>query len=212
MTTTALRHSIRAACCALAVCAAVRADWQGTLHTTTEPAKPGMPPMRDGQVRAKKGRIRFDGVMGNAYVIHDLRTHKVRMVMPDQKAYMEMDSTDAQKVPGACGTESVEQCLRSEGFKKIGAETVEGRRCSNWERDDQGPTGPQHQKVCVPDGAKEPVFFKQVGQESGFTHTVVVKDYKETPQDDRLFEVPEGYAKRDISGMMEQAGRPPRGE
>ena len=221
MTTIPLRHPFRIALCALGVSLCAQADWQGKLHTTMEPSRPGMPPENDGEIHAKKGKVRIDqamGGIGNGYMIYDFKTRKLDMVVPDKKAYVEIDAPQPgsqHEMPVGCVTGSVQQCLESQDFKKTGTETVEGRACNVWERDRTAGSGELRQKIWVPTDAKELVFVKQIVQGPQFTRTTVVKDLKSAPQDDALFEVPKGYAKHDMGEWVRQmggAGRPPRGQ
>jgi hypothetical protein len=214
MTTRALRHSLSAA---LLLATAARADWQGKLVTTTDPPQPDRSGMgRDGEVHAKKGKMRIDtqiGPVGKGYVLYDFKTKKLNLVVPDQKIYFEQDAPadGAAEAPAGCERGSAEECLASQGFKKDGADQVEGRACETWERDRAVRGGMDvHQKVCVLAGAKDMVWLKNEVQTPRFTRVTIVKDYKQAPQPDSLFEVPKGYARQDMAAMMEKMGAGPR--
>jgi hypothetical protein len=210
MSTRTLRH---AAVAALAAAFAARADWQGKLVTTVDPPRPdsGLA-AREGEIHAKKGKVRIDasmGAMGKGYVLYDEATKKVDVVLPDRKAYVEPDRPieGAPQAPFGCERGSIDDCLKAQGFAKAGTDAVDGRSCEVWERDlVAGRAADARQKVCVPRGAKEMVWLKNVVESPRFVRTTVVHDYRQTPQPDSLFEVPAGYAKEDLSDLVQQTG------
>jgi hypothetical protein len=204
-------------CVALLAATAARADWQGKLVTTTDPPQADRGQgSRDGEIHAKKGKVRIDaemGPMGKGFVLYDFKTKTLDMVAPAEKAYFEAgrSAAGAAETPAACERGSVDECLTSQGFKRSGADDVEGHACEVWERDRAAAQGMDvRQKVCVLPHASDMVWLKNVVQTPQATRVTIVKDYKETPQADSLFEVPEGYARRDMAALTQRMGQSQR--
>src|SRR5438477_3774891 len=143
------------------------ADWEGKVHFTFDPPRPGQGPGADGTIHMKQGKVRIDqqGPMGKMAILFDLKTKKLDMLMLDRKKYMEMDrSLMAATVPPVCQSGKPAECLTAEGFKKTSSEMVDGRKATIWEQDRDTPMGKVHQKLWVPDNARELMFLRQVTQ------------------------------------------------
>ena len=131
------------------------------------------------------------------------------MIMPQQKMYMEMNANGmgrmgrGPRMPDAKALDPTNPCAAEPNYtcKKVGTETVNGRSCDKWEFTDKNGGGTRtvwlDQKLHFP--------IKMVGsQGDNFELTNV----QEGTQPASLFEVPAGYTKMDMGGMM--GGRPPQ--
>src|SRR5881397_2960661 len=81
------------------------ADWEGKVHFTFDPPRPGQGPNAEGTIHMKQGKVRIDqqGPMGNMAILFDFKTKKLAMLMLDRKKYMEMDrSLASATVPPVC--------------------------------------------------------------------------------------------------------------
>src|SRR5438093_10910905 len=131
------------------------ADWEGKVHFTFDPPRPGQGPEADGTIHMKQGKVRIEqqGPMGKMAILFDFKTRKLSMLMLDRKKYMEMDqSLRAATLPPVCEAGKVDACLTAEGFKKAGGDTVSGRKAAIWEQDRDSPMGKIHQKLWIVDG------------------------------------------------------------
>lgn len=155
-------------------------------------------------------RMRYEMNAGGRDVIsiHDAKTQTSYMIMPQQKMYMEMNANGmgrmgrGPRMPDAKAFDPNNPCANETGTtcKKVGTETVNGRSCDKWEFTGQNGTRTVwlDQKLHFP--------IKMVGaQGDNFELTNV----QEGSQPASLFEVPAGYTKMDMGGMM--MGRPPQG-
>jgi hypothetical protein len=191
------------------------ADWEGKVHFTFDPPRPGMGPQSEGAIHVKGGKIRIDqqAPMGKMAIIFDFKTKKLAMLLLDRKQYIEMDkSLSAATVPPVCESGKAAECLSAEGFKKTGSETVDGRKTSIWEQDRDTPMGKIHQKLWVVDGAKELMFLRQVTQSDRGASKTEVTDVKETAQADSLFAVPPDFTKMESPPRGTGHGQRPPGK
>jgi hypothetical protein len=189
------------------------ADWEGKVHFTFDPPRPGMGPQSEGTIHMKGGKVRIDqeAPMGKMAIIFDFKSKKLAMLMLDRKQYMEMDrSLSAATVPPVCESAKATDCLAAEGFRKTGTETLDGRKAFIWEQDRDTPIGKVHQKLWVVDGAKEMMFLRQVTQSDRGASKTEVTDVKETAQADSLFTVPPDFTKMEgPPRSMSHGQRPP---
>src|SRR5207302_438785 len=111
-----------ALCSALVLAPAARADWEGDLVM-----KHGGRSMPGGKIRYKAGKLRTELKMGpmSMTTIVDFAARKVFVLNEAAKEYSE---TDADKSgPGTfpkCDDGDFESCLKKQGFKQVGTETV----------------------------------------------------------------------------------------
>lgn len=142
-------------------------------------------------------------------VITDGKTQTSYIIMSEQHMYMEMhagqsspmmpsipkvDTSIDPKNPCAARTDAT--------CKKVGTETVNGRTCDKWEFTDKKTNGVTtswiDQKLMFP--------IKTVNADGT---AVEFSNIKEGSPAASLFEVPAGYRKLDMGGMM-GGGRPPQ--
>lgn len=136
----------------------------------------------------------------------DMNNVKVRMLMPSQHMYMEMNSSMAAGMAGRQRTPQVHMydptnpCSAAQGetCKQVGVETMNGYVCSKWEF-----SGKSNMTVWISQKLHFPI--KSVQQDGT---TVEFNNISESAQDSNLFEVPSDYRKMDLSGMM--GGRQPQ--
>ena len=152
-------------------------------------------------------RMRYEMNAGGHEMIsiHDAKTQTSYMIMPQQKMYMEMNANAMRgmgrgpRMPDAKAFDPNNPCANEEGYtcKKVGSETVNGRSCDKWEF--TGKEGTRtvwlDQKLHFP--------IKMVGNRGD---TFELTNVQEGSQPASLFEVPAGFTKMDMGGMM--MGRP----
>ena len=144
----------------------------------------------------------------NMSMITNSSTQTSYMVMHQQHMYMEMHANqnnpmtrNMPKIDGSfdpqnpCGKQADVTC------KKAGTETVNGRVCDKWVTTDKNgktSTAWVDQKLYFP--------IKVLSAEGA---TMELTNVKEGAQPASTFEVPAGYRKMDLGGMM-GGGRPPQ--
>ena len=149
-------------------------------------------------------RLRLDMNAGGRemQMITDLPKKTTYMIMPQQKMYMEMTATGP--MAGRRGREGDMKpvdpnnpCSNQPGVtcKKVGTETVNGRSCDKWEFTSE------HGKYTVWVDQKLHFPVKSVYSD-GTTHELT--NIKEGAQPASLFQVPAGYQKMNMGGMMRQ--------
>jgi hypothetical protein len=133
-----------------------------------------------------------------------MRTDKnvMWMVMPDQKAYMEM-KLDPSKQP-----KTEEKVTGEVSRKLIGTETIDGRTTDKYEitYKDRENTTKMYQWM-----ARDIKFPVKSAAIDG-SWIVEYRNIKMGTQPDGLFEVPAGYEKMGMPGMKNPMGASPRGE
>lgn len=140
--------------------------------------------------------------------IMDFDTKKYYTLLNDQKMYMEHDANQpagpmgrGPRMPEIKQYDASNPCANEEGVtcKKTGTETVNGRNCDVWEFTKDGKkerTSWIDQKLHVP--------IKTVNEDGT---TFELSNIKEGSQPASQFEIPSGYQKMDMGGMM--GGRGP---
>ncbi len=146
----------------------------------------------------------------NMSMITNGSTQTTYMVMHQQHMYMEMHANQANANPMArnmpkidpsfdpqnpCGKQADITC------KKAGTETVNGRVCDKWVTTDKNG---RNSTVWVDQKLYFPV--KSVSSEGT---TMELTNIKEGAAPASTFEVPAGYQKMDLGGMM-RGGKPPQ--
>jgi Domain of unknown function (DUF4412) len=167
--------------------------------TSTRGGSPDM----TGKLFVGAGHLRMNmGTAGHeTAVITDFATQTSDILMVDQQMYIE---SKAGQTPGR-GPGQITQDLKSYNpenpcasqpdwtCKKIGVEEVNGRTCDHWEvTDKQGKVSNFwiDQKLHFP--------VKLVTQDS----TITLSNIQEGEADASLFQVPAGFRKMDLGGMM----------
>ena len=167
---------------------------------------------QDGHTGAGKmywgsGRIRFDmnAQSHDVSMINDSAKKTTYMIMHQQRMYMEMGANNPMgprvRMPDIKPYDPDNPCANEEGYtcKKVGAETVNGRSCDKWEF-----TGSQGKRTAWIDQRLH--FPIRIVSPDGTTTDVT--NVKEGSQPASLFEVPAGYTKMDLGGMMGGSKRP----
>jgi outer membrane lipoprotein-sorting protein len=166
-----------------------------------------------GQADSMTGKVYFSGqkfrmdmsARGHESTILSDTANKVGyMIMPQQKMYMEMrqDGMMGRRGPDLKAYDASNPCANEDGAtcKKVGTEMVNGRMCDKWEV----TKGAEVTRTLWIDKSSH-IPIKTALRDG----TVVeFKNIKEGPQPASLFEIPAGYQKMDMGGMM--GGRPPR--
>jgi hypothetical protein len=160
------------------------------------------PPLK-GKMFFDKGKMRMNmSAQGrDMSMIIDAAKETTYMLMNEQKMYMEIKAGAAggrrrgPKMPDVkqlgenpCANEKDVTC------KRVGTETVNGRTCDKWEF--TSTTDPKNNRTAWID-QKTRMPIKTVSAES----TMEMTNFKEGPQDAKLFEVPSDYQKFDPAMM-----------
>jgi len=165
-----------------------------------------------GKIYVSHQHMRMDmngGPGGGPIMITDFATRTMDTLMPEQHMYMEFKADQMQR-PGMGPNirplpNPNNPCANMEGVtcKNLGVEQVNGRTCDHWQMTHQNGEVSNmwiDQKVHFP--------IKTVSGESSWELTNI----KEGEPAASLFEIPSGYQKMDMGGMMGGAmrGMPPQ--
>jgi hypothetical protein len=163
-----------------------------------------------GQIFVATGHMRMNMESSGhqTAVLTDFATKTVDILLPQQQMYLEHQAGD---MPGR-GPDRMTQDLKAYDpqnpcatqpdvtCKKIGVEDVSGRTCDHWEiTDKQGKVT----NIWIDQKLHFPI--KVVSQDS----TMLLSNIKEGEPDASLFQIPAGYRKMDMRGMMPPGGAGP---
>ena len=163
-----------------------------------------------GKMYVSREHMRMDmqgGQRGGGIVITNFATKTSDMLMPEQHMYMEFSADQAMmnRRPGMSSIKPFRDpnnpCAGQEGMtcKNLGVEQVNGRTCDHWQITDKNGTVTNSwvdQKLHFP--------IKSVSGDSTWQLTNI----QEGEPAANLFEIPAGYRKMDMGGMM-QGMQPP---
>jgi hypothetical protein len=163
-----------------------------------------------GKIYVSGDHMRMDitgGARGGAVIITNVVTKVSDTLLPEQHMYMEFNAEQMQRAAGMGPDvrplpDPNNPCANQPGTtcKNLGVEQVNGRSCDHWQiTDKSGKVGNVwiDQKIHFP--------IKTVAQDS----TWVLTNIKEGAPEASLFEIPAGYQKMDLGGMM-QGMHPPQ--
>jgi outer membrane lipoprotein-sorting protein len=146
-------------------------------------------------------RIRMDMASAGhqSTVITDLPSKTSYVVMPAQHMYMEQKASNTlgrRSGPEWKAYDPENPCANQEGTtcKKVGSESVNGRMCDKWlitDKNNKTSTVWIDQKNHIP--------IKTLTADGA---TMEFKNIQEGTQNSSLFEIPSGYTKLDMGGMM----------
>ena len=178
----------------LAISFTAHADWEGNFSTiVTERSAPEV----SGMIHMKKDKLKLDANRpAQATTIADLQLKKAWILLPAQKMLMETDFQQVEKTSLFCGSEGVDACLKKQGYKKVGNETVNSYPSTVYETEKTSPDGKKTKiKIWRPDQLKEVPAVKSVVTDlsSGSTVETTFTNIKIALQPDSLFTVPKGY-------------------
>lgn len=133
-------------------------------------------------------------------VIHNMSRNVTYMLLPQQRMYMEVHGNEIAgpgRPPEWKAYDPSNPCANKPGVtcKKVGTETVNGRTCDRWEFTGKNPDS--NETVWIDQKTHIPIK-RQGADGSVFELTNI----NEGPQPADLFEVPAGYQKLDMGGMM----------
>jgi hypothetical protein len=151
----------------------------------------------------QKWRMDMSAQGHNSSMIFDLPSKTAYMVMPEQKMYMEMRLD--QQMPGAPKTPEFEPidpknpCAHDAEVTctKVGTEVVNGRSTDKWVFTDR--KGGERHTAWVDQKLGFPI--RTVHSDGG---SMELLNIKEGPQPASVFQVPAGFQKFDMGGMMKQ--------
>ncbi len=168
---------------------------------------------RSTRMYVGKDKLRFDGMgtsgHGAGSVIIDPASQKTIVLMPERHMYMEvpqeqtmnqtMNVFHVQDVDNACSQWLAMDRNKGGTCHKLGTETVNGRSTVKYEGTDaKGKSG----TVWIDPKLHFPVKWQGQNEQGG-----ELRNIQEGSQPSSLFEVPAGYTKFDMGGMMM---RPPQ--
>lgn len=156
----------------------------------------------------QKTRMDMNSPRGEMIMINDIPKKTAYMLMPQQRMYMEMNTAmqamgrgRGPRMPDAKPFDPANPCPEGDVCKKVGTETVNGRSCDKWEFTSKTNPKESH-TVWIDQKLHFPI--KNVGSEGEVWE---LQNLQEGSQAASLFEIPSGYTKMDMGGMM---GRPPQ--
>jgi hypothetical protein len=148
-----------------------------------------------GKVYVKGDKMRNEIQAQGQTIINIMRPDKkvVWIIMPQQKAYMEMPITQETQQKMMTLTEK-----QKAKMKKVGTETIEGYTCDKYETtmDHQGKSTTMYTWIATDLGMP----IKVVSQDGSFS--TEFKDIKPGEMADSLFEAPQGYQKMKMPFAM----------
>jgi hypothetical protein len=148
-----------------------------------------------GKIYVKGDKMRNEIQAQGQTIINIMRPDKkvVWIIMPQQKAYMEMPIT--QETQQKMMTLTQKQKAK---MKKVGTETIEGYTCDKYETtmDHQGKSTTMYTWIATDLGMP----IKVVSQDGSFS--TEFKDIKPGEMADTLFEAPQGYQKMKMPFAM----------
>ncbi len=151
-----------------------------------------------GKVYVIGENMRNEIQAGGHTIINIMRPDKkvVWMIMPQQKAYMEMPITQETQQKMMTLTEK-----QKAKMKKVGTETIDGHTCDKYETtmDDQGKSMKVYAWMATDLG----IPVKIVSEDGSFS--MEYKDIKPGQVADSLFEPPQGYQKMKMPFAMPQS-------
>ena len=163
-----------------------------------------------GKMYFTTGHMRMDMTgteRGSAIMITNMATQTTDMLMPQQHMYMEFKADQTMmRRPGMAPSikpysDPSNPCAGDPGAtcKKVGVEEVNGRTCDHWQITNKNG---RVSNVWVDQKLHFPI--KSVSPDSTWELTNI----KEGEPDASLFDIPSGYRKMDVNGMM-QGRQPP---
>ncbi len=170
------------------------ADWQGKVVTLI--------PQSDGSQREIPGTIKMKGHKTRVdltspmqlSVVVDLKSKKSFALMHSQKLKMDGDLSQVQQQLPICSVSDIEGCLKKQGFKKTGEETLDMHPCTVYEGEVSHKNKKSKVKLWRPNDLKEVPSIKTVVQGEGGKDTVTtVTDIKSGPLNESEFTAPKDY-------------------
>jgi hypothetical protein len=160
--------------------------WEGKVHFTHDP--PRKSGGSEGAIHVSGRRVRVEEPTPIGLTVILSADGKVRLLFPERRQLMEIDAEQAAlaTVPP----------LSLKGLQRAGAESVDGRACTIWERALTTKVGRVRQRIWVPDGAPRFVFLRFVTQTERGATRADVSEVREGAQAEALFRVPRDYEKK----------------
>jgi hypothetical protein len=163
-----------------------------------------------GKIYVSHEHMRMDmssGPHGGAIIITNFAARTSDTLLPQQHMYMEFKADDAMnKRPGMAPSikalDPSNPCANEQGAtcKNLGVEQVDGRSCNHWQITDKNG---RVSNVWIDQKLHFPI--KTASEDTTWQLTNI----KETTPSADLFQIPPGYQKMDLGGMM-QGMRPPQ--
>src|SRR5262249_16087763 len=157
-----------------------------------------------------KDKIRVEGLGhgqgGSGFVIMDIASQTATIVMPERHMYMEMPQTPEAKdslsyfrandVDKACADLLKLKPNQGARFHNLGRETLNGRSTVKHQGTDS--EGKSH-TVWLDSKLRFPIKWEGTDEHGG-----ELQNIKEGSQPASLFEIPSGFQKMDMSGLMQR--------
>lgn len=132
-----------------------------------------------------RDRLRVDGPYGRFYAIVDIDAERMLIVMPGQRIYATQPADRAIMAMFKAGNTA---------FRRIGAETVAGLRCTVYDAALNDRTG----QVCLTDDG---VLLRASIEDPDRHPELEAVRVTYTRQPERLFEIPPGFQKLDMPNL-----------
>jgi len=195
------------------------ADWETDVKITgtNDPLHAhGSGPASLGKAYMKGSKLRMDtngSPKGNLSLIFDHEAKKMLTIQHDAKRVIELNMGDLGALSGGkekdlyanCNPkEGATRCLSSMGYKKTGAEKVNGFDCEIYERTSSGTDGGNRTKIWHPRGMEEVPSIRVVhtGSDGHVLQQIDFLNLQSKPVADTVFAIPAGYKKQDMGGML----------
>jgi hypothetical protein len=151
---------------------------------------------------AKGVRIETDTPMGKTVVIADAK-NRAYVLFVATRTYLEPagEERPPETDLAACVGAGADACLAQKGFRKGGAETVNGVACDVWQRTEGEGDAVTGIKLWKPRQGPMPFARVEYGGAPGMTTRVDVLSAKEGPVDAALFVLPAGYKKQALPSV-----------
>ncbi|MFB3916224.1 MAG: DUF4412 domain-containing protein [Terriglobales bacterium] len=192
-----LRLAIVVCCLMLAITAFASAQMQFSADTIIKSPKMGQ---SLGKMYFGGTKMRMDTTQGghSSIMIVDLPRKMAAVLMPEQRMYMEMDyAAYSRQMPDVRAYDPAHPCNLEPGVtcRKIGTEMVNGRMCDKW-----AFTGGSSGKRTVWIDQRNHLPIRTLTADGTL---IEFTNVKEGPQPASLFQIPPGYRKMDMGGMMQ---------
>jgi len=180
----------------IAFVANTSADWEGNLKIRSGSTE------MTGYMRMKQDLVRMDtkNPMDMSIIIN-LKTKKALNLLHPLRMAMESDYSKFENQAPICGASDIDGCLKKQGFKATGSETVDGHPCTVYE----GSVGPKNKpgqalpvKLWRPKDLKDVPSIKMVIRDKNGQETLSeVTGVKTAAQAAGLFAMPDNYKRMD---------------
>jgi hypothetical protein len=188
------------------------ADWQADVQfqtpATSHYGKQGSLQQMKGKAYGRKGLMRMDvqTPAGAMSMLLDQNKGTATNLMHERKLVVQADAGQAGVDLPNCKGKSYATCLTTQGYKKVGSETVNGLPCTVYElerKEEEEEGKAERVKVWLPTGLKEDVIVRsqRLDAEGKLTSQFDLTNVKVAPQPSSRFTVPKDYQPMQMSNV-----------